>query len=273
MPHVRIPKHFVLEERLERYAAAIELAPAALAGRWVESCTPLGSPAFAEVRLDLGCGKGVFACEAAAAEPDVLFVAVDSEPICIAYAAQRVCEARLANVVVVPWDGMRVGELFGPGEVSRVYLNFPTPFPRKKEARLRLTSAARLMDLRRILAPGGTVALRTDSAPLFDFSLAQLRPAGYELLHVTRDLRAEDPDSPGSEYERKLVERGAKVHAYVATPGPEPRPFVEPEPESLMDYLPADLTSLDGEYVPHGMAGAIENFRNRDLHRAARGEL
>ena len=32
--HARLPKNFVLEERLERYARAIELAPAAWRGRW-----------------------------------------------------------------------------------------------------------------------------------------------------------------------------------------------------------------------------------------------
>ena len=283
--HARTPKNFVLEERLERYADAIELCPRAYAGRWAEACWPLdavqGVPAageaptarprargFERVVLDLGCGKGIFACEAAAAEPTSLFVALDAEPLCIAYAAQHVCEAQLRNVVVVPWDGARVTEVFGPGEVSRIHLNFPTPFPRKKEARKRMTSARQLMAYRRILAPGGTVELRTDSEPLFAFTRVQLQLAGYELLWASDDLRAERPDGPGSEYERKLAAQGAKVHALCAVPGPEPASFEEPAPESLMDYLPDDLTTMDLSYLPHGMAAGIVNFRNRDLRRA-----
>ena len=58
--HARLPKNFVLEERLERYGRVIELDPAAWRGRWARACAPLGSAPFTEVRLDLGCGKGGF---------------------------------------------------------------------------------------------------------------------------------------------------------------------------------------------------------------------
>ena len=73
--HARTPKHFVLEERLERYADFIEPAPQDYAGRWAEACYPLGGTSaaggaasagrFREVRLDLGCGKGAFTVESA----------------------------------------------------------------------------------------------------------------------------------------------------------------------------------------------------------------
>ena len=36
--HARLPKNFVLEERLERYADAIELTPERWRGRWAEAC-------------------------------------------------------------------------------------------------------------------------------------------------------------------------------------------------------------------------------------------
>ena len=268
--HARTPKHFVLEERLERYARAIELAPAAYAGRWAEACAPLGREPFGTVKLDLGCGKGEWLCEAAAAEPDVLWLGLDAEPMCIAYAAQHVCETGLPNAVLLPWNGLRVDEVFGAGELAAIHLNFPTPFPRRKEARKRLVAAARLMAYRPLLAYGGYLELRTDSEPLFAFAQAQLPLAGWELSWATDDDRAERPRAPQSEYERKLAAQGATVHALRAVPGAAPRAFAEPEPESLMDYLPADLTALDGVYVPHGMARAVVNFRNRDLRRAGR---
>ena len=218
--HARLPKNFVLEERLERYGRVIELDPAAWRGRWARACAPLGSAPFTEVRLDLGCGKGGFAVEAARREPDVLFVAMDSEPFCVAYAAQRVFESGLPNVVVVPGTGMRVREFFSPGELSAIYLNFPTPFPRKRDASKRMASMERLMDFREVLTAHGEVRLRTDSQPLFDFMLTQVPIAGYELLWQSRDARAEHPDAPASEYELRLSAQGARVHALVATPGP-----------------------------------------------------
>ncbi|MBM6775167.1 tRNA (guanine(46)-N(7))-methyltransferase TrmB [Olsenella profusa] len=277
--HARLPKNFVLEERLEHYRDAIELDPASWRGRWAEGCWPgIGAlPAgssyqrFREVRLDLGCGKGAFVVESARREPDVLFVGVDAEPICVAYAAQHVCESGLANAVIVPGNGLRVREFFSPGELSRIHLNFPTPFPRKRDAEKRMARMERLMDFRHVLADGGEVILRTDSQPLFDFMLTQVPLAGYELLWQSRDARAERPGGPSSEYEERLGAQGAKVLALAATPGPEPAHPVQTAELSLAAYLPHDLDALSEiGYAPHGMEATVENLRNRALRESGR---
>ena len=90
--HVRTPKNFVLEERLERYANAIETNPESYAGNWREACAPAGGAPFTRLHLDLGCGKGTYLVEQARREPNTLFIGMDQEPICIAYAAQKICE-------------------------------------------------------------------------------------------------------------------------------------------------------------------------------------
>ena len=269
--HARLPKNFVLEERLERYASVIEPAPERWRGEWAQACAPVGGTGFSEVRLDLGCGKGAFAIEAARREPDVLFVAMDAEPLCVAYAAQHVFESGLPNVVVVPGNGMRVREFFSPGELSVIYLNFPTPFPRKRDAHRRMACMERLMDFRDVLAEGGEVRLRTDSQPLFDFMLTQVPLAGYRLLWSTLDARAEFPDEPSSEYEEKLGAQGAKVRALAVTPGPAPERVEQTAELSLAAYLPQSLEELEGiGYAPHGMQATVENLRNHAL-RMERG--
>lgn len=269
--HARLPKNFVLEERLERYGRVIELDPALWRGRWLGACAPLGAEPFSEVRLDLGCGKGAFSIEAARREPDVLFVAMDSEPVCVAYAAQHVYESGLPNVVVVPGNGMRVREFFSPGELSRIYLNFPTPFPRKRDAGKRMACMERLLDFRDVLSEGAEVRLRTDSQPLFDFMLTQVPLAGYDLLWTSRDAREDFPDEPSSEYEERLGAQGARVYALAATPGELPEHIEQTAELSLTEYLPHDLSALESlGYAPHGMQATIVNLRNRASRRAAR---
>lgn len=260
--HIRLPKNFVLEERLERYAAAIEPNPYGWRGLWAVACRRSDAAPFREVRLDLGCGRGGFTVEAARREPDVLFIGMDSEPICIAYAAQVGCESGLSNVVFVPGSAMRITEMFAEGELACIYLNFPTPFPRKKDSGKRTANFERLMDYRHVLAPGGQVRLRTDSQPLFDFALTQLPIAGYEPVWTSRDARADRPDDPTSEYEVKLGGKGARVCAYAATPGEEPRDPHQTAEMSLAAYIPQDLGTYDG-YAPHGMEATIQNLRNR----------
>ncbi|MBQ9316445.1 MAG: methyltransferase [Atopobiaceae bacterium] len=268
--HARLPKNFVLEERLERYAPVIELTPTHYAGLWRDACHTLGAGTaeYQRVHVDLGCGKGAYVVQAAQAHPDTLFVAIDGEPICVAYTAQHVTEAELSNVVVVPGLGSQVAEMFGPHEVDAITLNFPTPFPRKKEADKRLTIVDRLMEYRRVLAPGATVLLKTDSLPLWRFSQTQFDLAGYDVTWLSDNARAERPDDVPTEYEMRLTAQGATVYAIEGTPGPKPAHVEQTASLSLVDYLPDDLSSLG--YVPHGMQGSVTNLRNRKMRAEAR---
>ena len=256
--HARLPKNFVLEERIERYGAAIELAPETLAGRWAEACAPIGEPPFRELRVDLGCGKASFLCESAAAEPDVLFVGIDGEPICVVYAAQRIVESGLGNALVVPATGQRLASMFA-GEISLLHINFPTPFPRKKDAAKRLVLLDRLLEYRRVLAPGGRILFKTDSQPLFAFAKTQFELAGYEWAEVVPPA-----GMPTSLYEERLVADGATVLCIEAVPGADPGPVEQTAELSLIEYLPHDLEGLNAlDYVPLGMKGTVDNLKNR----------
>lgn len=271
--HARMPKNFVLEERIERYADALEPQPAAYRGRWTEACAPAGGTPFRAVWLDLGCGKGDFLVTCAREHPDILWLGVDSEPVCVVYAAQAVLEANVTNALVIPARADDLARFIAPGELAGIYINFPTPFPRKKQAAQRVTAVDRLLEYRPLLAPGAPVILRTDSQPLFDFTRGQFEGAGYKLQWESRDVRAEHPEIPLSMYERKLSAEGATVYGCRAVPGSAPtRQAVEAArsmPQSLFDYLPDNL--YEGGYVPHGMGYAVEELRNRrkNLERKA----
>lgn len=297
LTHIRTPKNFVLEDRLERYAAAIEQRPETYCGRWGEACAPCGGadcgdvtrvgatcdnapcgsasrgdmPGFGRVHLDLGCGKGAYLVARAQREPDALFIGMDTEPICIAYAAQNIVEAGLSNAIVLARSADSIERLFGPGELAGITLNFPTPFPKRKFARKRLTSVDHLLSYRRVLAPGAAVTLRTDSQPLHDYTLTQLDAAGYRVLWASNDTRAEHPEHPETEYERRLAEQGAAVYGVCAIPGPEPTPEQiqagRDAEQSLVAYLPRNLDSVG--YIPLGMEGAVLNLRNRQRNEQA----
>ena len=160
--------------------------------------------------------------------------------------------------------------VFAAGELSALLMNFPTPFPKKKKAHLRLTYLDRLMTYRPLLGQGAGIRLRTDSQPLRDFTLTQLELAGYKVTWRSEDVRAEFPDEPWSAYERKLTEQGACAFGISACPGPAPERVEQTAPLSLVSYLPDNLDQLD--YVPHGMQGCVENLRNRNARERARGK-
>lgn len=269
LTHIRLPRNFDLDERLERYGDAIEQQAPHWAGRWAEACWPLDAGGtrtrFERVHLDLGCGKGSFIAQCAQEHLDTLFIGMDSEPVCIAYAAQRICEEGLKNAIIVPRDASALPSIFAAGELDRITLNFPTPHPKRHHASKRLVAVDWLMSYRSLLAPGSTVTLRTDSQPLWEYSKLQFKAAGYRIIWISEDVRTEHPEYPVTEYEQRLSERGATVWGICATPGEEPSAEQvqagRDAEQSLMLYLPEDLSSLS--YVPLGMEAAVENFRNR----------
>lgn len=346
MSHVRKPK--LVEQRLALHSRYVVSDPAALRGRWRSL-----APHARELHVDLGCGKGLWTTRAAREHPDTLFVGVDIERMCVSFAAEQAARAGIDNAFFLIDAAHGIESLFAPGEVDVIHANFPTPFPRKKDALSRVTDARWLMSYRRILGPDGLLCLKTDSQPLFDFTLEQLEAAGYDLIWSIRDLQGERPGETGerpnqasklpseasglnhacrfaaptasaaaarfataslddatalddtaslddvtapgkvaslgeaataadtahgplpfdliaSAYERKLTQRGARIHALRARPGAEPARFEPRDAVSLLDYLPDDLESI--EYAPLGMEDAIENMRNRRRNAAAKLE-
>lgn len=296
----RLHKGFSFANRFRECSDWICCDGAAWAGRWA-AWAPGGAvrnQLFSHVVLDLGCGKGEYTVACAKLRPDVLFVGFDVDAVCTLRAAEAAAVAGVDNAVFlmdgVPSfeehpeqayasrasarQGARSGapaeidlsNVFAVGELSALLMNFPTPFPKKKKAHLRLTYLDRLMGYRPLLGRGAGIRLRTDSQPLRDFTLTQLELAGYEVTWRSEDVRAEFPDEPWSAYERKLTEQGACAFGIAACPGPAPEHVEQTAPLSLVSYLPDNLDQL--EYVPHGMQGCVENLRNRNARERARGK-
>lgn len=283
MSHVRKPR--LIESRLRNHAAFVAADPCTCAGHWREL-----REGVEKLQVDLGCGKGIWTTRAAYANPTALMVGIDIEPMCVSFAAERAAIGGVEssgqsasadsgftpayNTVFTIGSAADLVDFFAPGEIDVLHLNFPTPFPRKKETLKRVTCIDRLMEYRKLLGAGGEVRLKTDHQPLFDYTIEQLVCAGYDITWQTRDLLGDDAAGKGaapsdllqSGYEERLVAAGAYVHAAHAVVGTAPEGFSGGELMSLYEYLPNDLESIS--YVPLGMEDALFNMRNR--RRAAR---
>ena len=97
---MRMRKKPNLAPRMERCAAMLIPDPASMRGHWKDEM-----PEAREIRLEIGCGKGRFTVETAAAEPDVLFVAIERVADAMVIAMERANEMGLANVRFIDADG------------------------------------------------------------------------------------------------------------------------------------------------------------------------
>lgn len=211
---MRMRKKPNLIPRMERCADYLVTDPQQWRGRWREKGTP-----GCELRLELGCGKGRFTAGMAAEEPGALLCAVEKVPDAMVVAMERVRDAGLTNVRFLDRDAVLLPEFFAPGEVSRIYINFPDPWPKKKQFKRRLTAPGFQKLYFDLLPPGGEVWLKTDNVPLYEWSLEQFQACGWTLKEVTRDLHEHGIQGVMTDYEAKFHEQGVKINRLVAVRG------------------------------------------------------
>ena len=165
--------------------------------------------------VEVGCGKGKFTAETAQSQP------------------RRAAHRRGA----LPGghggghgEGQRYGaeervlhrygrgqneEIFAPGEIDRLFINFPDPWPRKKNAKRRLTHRT-FLDKYRRTCPGGGGGYSTSrpvaTAPLFAYSLEEFAACGLEVKNVTHDLHRDGIVGIMTGYEEKFHALGTPIN-------------------------------------------------------------
>ena len=209
---MRMRKKKNLAPRMEACGAWLVADPFAQRGHWQELM-----PDAKEIRLELGCGKGRFTAETAAAEPDVLLIAVEKVPDAMVVAMERARDAGLKNVFFVDGDAALLPDMFAPDEVDRIYINFCDPWPKSNQAKRRLTHHNFLNQYRKVLKPGGEIHFKTDNDKLFEWSLEEIPQFGFQLSEVTRDLHANGPVGVMTDYEAKFYGEGKNINRCVAT--------------------------------------------------------
>ncbi|MGI6201933.1 MAG: tRNA (guanosine(46)-N7)-methyltransferase TrmB [Eubacteriales bacterium] len=168
--------------------------------------------------LEIGCGKGGFIVEAAQREPDIPFLAMERVPDVLVVAAEKVKALGLSNVKLILGDASRLFDFIGEGEITRIYLNFSDPWPKKKHYKRRLTYRGFLEQYKRALVPGGEIRMKTDNSTLFEFSLEEFSACGFKLHSLTRDLHASEfaADNIITEYEENFLSKGETIKHVVA---------------------------------------------------------
>ncbi len=209
---MRMRKKKNLAPRMEACGALLEADPAAEKGRWRER-----KPDAAMLRLELGCGKGRFTAETAAAHPEDLYVAVERVPDAMVIAMERCRALGLDNVFFIDGDAAALDQYFAPGEVNLIYINFCDPWPSVKHSRRRLTHEGFLRGYRKVLREGGQIQFKTDNRDLFEWSLFQFPKAGFALSQVTRDLHASGVQGVMTDYEERFHALGTPINRCVGT--------------------------------------------------------
>lgn len=237
---MRMRKKPNLQPRMESCAAVRIMQPGLLRGRWHDEF-----PGRA-LWLEIGCGKGRFTVATAQENPGVELIALEKVEDAMVIAMERACAAKTDNVRFISMDALRLRELFAPGEVDRIFVNFCDPWPKSRDAKHRLTAPGFLRIYADLLPVGGEVCFKTDNLPLFEWSLGQIKAEGWELHSVTNDLHADGEGGVMTDYECKFREMGVKINRLVAVKTAQTKNGASGEVSRLRFAALSDARGING---------------------------
>lgn len=187
--------------------------PTEFKGRWKEAFEGEG-----ELHIEVGMGKGRFLHEMAGLHPQINYIGIEMYSSVLLRALQKMEAEPLPNLKFLCVDARILPEIFAPGEVDHIYLNFSDPWPKDRHAKRRLPSRQFLERFDRILKPEGRLSFKTDNRDLFDFAVEELEPAGWKAEAITYDLHNDPKLSEGNvmtEYEEKFSSKGNPICKYI----------------------------------------------------------
>ena len=183
------------------------------AGKWNER---FEKPA--PIRIEIGMGKGRFLHELALLNPDINYIGIEKYSAVLLRAVQKMEEDPKPNLRFVRMDAETIADVFAPGEVDRIYLNFSDPWPKDRHAKRRLPSREFLARYDKILVDGGRIEFKTDNRNLFDWAVEQLEGSKWKADLITYDLHADPALLEGNvmtEYEERFSSMGNPICKYI----------------------------------------------------------
>jgi len=172
------------------------------------------------IHIEIGMGKGLFITTLAKINPGINYIGIEKYSSVLVRAFSKREQLETDNLLFIRMEAENITDFFAPGETNRIYLNFPDPWPKDRHARRRLTSRQFLERYNIVLDENGFIQFKTDNRPLFDFSVAEAKEAGWHLSEINYNLHKDGiaKDNIMTEYEQKFYNLGNPIHRLTASP-------------------------------------------------------
>ncbi|MGO3018587.1 MAG: tRNA (guanosine(46)-N7)-methyltransferase TrmB [Anaerococcus sp.] len=154
------------------------------------------------IELEIGSGKGDFVKQMALENPDKNYLALDTAIKALVLASRKFDKDDTPNIRAIIGDAEDIVDMFDKDEISKIYLNFSTPWPKRKHHKRRLSHKVFLDRYKKIVKKGAILELKTDNREFFDDTLKYLEENDLEILKKNYDISVEE-SKVLTEYERK----------------------------------------------------------------------
>lgn len=167
------------------------------------------------VWLEIGFGGGEHMVHQAVSNPDVGIIGAEPFINGVAMLLGKIRAAGLGpeRLRVHPGDVRDLFDVLPDESISRAFLLYPDPWPKKKHHRRRFVTPEHLAPLHRVLKPGAIFRVATDIPDYVRQTLEEVPRHGFEwLAEGPRDWRAPWQDWQPTRYEKKALREGRVPH-------------------------------------------------------------
>lgn len=160
-----------------------------------------------KIFLEIGMGKGNFIIEHARRNPSINYIGFEKYPSVLLGALKIIEEEKINNLKIICADAINIDKIFYK-EISKLFLNFSDPWPKKRHAKRRLTSPEFLKRYDSIFKKFKIIEQKTDNDDLFNYSLESFKEHKYFVLSKSRNYF----DTIRTEYENKFISKGKNIN-------------------------------------------------------------
>ena len=159
-----------------------------------------------EIWLEIGFGKGEYLVHQALQNPKLGFIGVEPYLNGVAALAAKIQQSHIKNIRIHPGDVRDVMDVLPSHSISRVFLLYPDPWPKKRHHRRRFVTDEYLYPLVRIMKSKATLHIATDIQDYARQALEEVPKAGLEwLAEIPNDWRTPWADWCSTRYEQKAI--------------------------------------------------------------------
>lgn len=156
-----------------------------------------------KVILELGCGKGEYSLALAEKNPEYKYLALDIQGERLWHGAKIAQTKKLNNLLFVRFQADFLEKIFLKASIDEIWITFPDPYPRKKQAKKRLVSAQFLKKYQIMLKDKGLIHLKTDDKKLFNFAIKSAKEQNFKISKQIVDI-----------YKQKRLKSELKIKTY-----------------------------------------------------------
>ena len=169
-----------------------------------------------EVWLEIGFGGGEHLAWQAAHHPDIGIIGAEVFEMGVIQLATRIEVDELRNVRLYDEEAQDLLSWLPPASISRAFILFPDPWPKRRHVKRRIVSPATLAALGRVMTPGAELRVATDIGDYVRTTLlaALNSPDFVWPASKPEDWRQRPADWPGTRYEAKAIAAGRRCYYF-----------------------------------------------------------